>query len=178
MSDDMQFDGKGFTMNEKDVLISWLNDAYGMEKALVQILEHQVKDAKEYPEVEARLQLHLDETRSHAQLVQSSIERLGGHTSTIKSGIASLFGQVQAVSTGPAKDELVKNSLADFAAENFEIASYRSLIAAADEVNDQETVTMCQQILRDEEAMAQWLDRNIPVLTQATMRAMAGTPVG
>src|SRR5947209_7872816 len=164
-------------MSEKDVVISWLNDAYGMEKALVQILEHQVKDAKEYPEVQTRLQQHLDETRSHAELVQSAIERLGGHTSTIKSGISSLFGQMQALSTGPAKDELVKNSLADFAAEHFEIASYRSLISAASEVNDQETVTVCRQILRDEEAMAEWLDRNIPVLTQATMRAMAGSPV-
>jgi ferritin-like metal-binding protein YciE len=164
-------------MNEKDVVISWLNDAYGMEKALVQILEHQVKDAKDYPEAETRLQQHLEQTRSHAELVQSAIERLGGHTSTIKSGISSLFGQMQALSTGPAKDELVKNSLADFAAENFEIASYRSLISAATEVNDQETVTVCQQILRDEEAMAQWLERNIPVLTQATMRAMAGSPV-
>lgn len=165
-------------MNEKDVVISWLNDAYGMEKALIQILEHQVKDAKDYPEVQNRLQQHLDETRSHAELVQSSIERLGGHTSTIKSGISSLFGQMQAVSTGPARDELVKNSLADFAAENFEIASYRSLIVAATELNDQETVTVCRQILRDEEAMAEWLNRNIPVLTQTTMRAMAGAPVG
>jgi ferritin-like metal-binding protein YciE len=164
-------------MNEKDVVISWLNDAYCMEKALVQILEHQVKAAKDYPEIETRLQQHLEETRSHAELMQSAIVRLGGHTSSIKSRVSSLFGQMQALSTGAAQDEMVKDSLADFAAENFEIASYRSLISAATEVNDQETVTVCRQILRDEEAMAQWLDRNIPVLTQATMRAMAGSPV-
>jgi ferritin-like metal-binding protein YciE len=164
-------------MTENDVLISWLNDAHSMEKALVQILEHQVKDAKDYPEVEARLQQHLEETQRHAEMVESCITRLGGSTSTLKTGMASLFGQIQALSTGMAQDELVKNSLADFAAENFEIASYRSLIAAATELNDQETVSVCTQILGEDEAMAAWLDRNIPVLTQATMRAMAGEPV-
>jgi len=42
-------------MTGKDLLIAWLNDAHGMEIALVEILEHQIKDAKDYPQVQVKL---------------------------------------------------------------------------------------------------------------------------
>jgi ferritin-like metal-binding protein YciE len=88
--------------------------------------------------------------------------------------MSSLFGQMQALSTGPAQDEMVKNALADFAAENFEVASYRSLIAAAQDLGDQQTASVCQQILQEDEAMARWIEQSLPVVVQDTMRRMAG----
>lgn len=165
-------------MNPNDLLVAWLNDAYGMENALVQILEHQVKDAQELPEVQSRIQLHLEQTRQHAEMVKSCVERLGGSTSSLKSGLASLFGQMQALSTGAAQDEMVKNALADFAAENFEVASYTALITAAQEIGDMQTVTVCQQILQQDQEMAQWLAQNLPNLVRDTMRTMAAAQAG
>src|SRR5258708_39566058 len=133
-------------MTGKDQFIAWLNDAYGMENALIEILQHQIKDAKDYPHVQPRLEQHLEQTRGHAQMVKQCIERLGGKTSTVKTGMAKLFGQIQALSTGPAKDEMLKNALADYAAENFEVASYTPLIIAAQELGEQQTATLCEQI--------------------------------
>src|SRR5947199_10819816 len=159
-------------MTGKDLVIAWLNDAHGMENALVQILEHQIKDAKDYPQVQAKLQQHLEQTRRHAELVKGCVENLGGKTSTMKTGMATLFGQMQAVSTGPAKDEMVKNALADYAAENFEIASYTALIRAAEDLNDQQTAAVCQQIRQEEEEMARWLQQNLPTLVQQTLKAV------
>ncbi|GCE09967.1 YciE/YciF ferroxidase family protein [Dictyobacter aurantiacus] len=156
-------------MTAKDMLISWLNDAYGMENSLVKILEHQIKDAKDYPEIQTRLQTHLEETRRHADLVKGCVESLGGKTSAVKAGMASLFGQVQAHSTGAAKDELVKNALADYAAENFEVASYTSLISAAQALGEQQVATVCQQILQEDAAMADWLQQNLPTVTQQVL---------
>ena len=156
-------------MTGKDLVIAWLNDAHGMENALVQILEHQVKDAKDYPQVQAKLQQHLEQTRRHAQMVKGCVEALGGKTSAVKSGMASLFGQMQALSTGPAQDEMLKNGLADYAAENFEVASYTSLITAAQELGDQQTASVCQQILREDQEMANWLQQNLPTLTKQTL---------
>jgi ferritin-like metal-binding protein YciE len=144
-----------------------------MENALVQVLEHQVKDAKDYPQIQARIQQHLEQTRRHADLVEGCVKRLGGSTSTLKTGFATLFGQFQALSTGPAEDEMMKNALTDFAAENFEIASYKALIIAAQTVGDQETATVCQQILQDEQEMARWLDENLPMVTQDALRKVA-----
>lgn len=159
-------------MNPNNTIIAWLNDAHAMENALVQILEHQVKDAEQYPDVQAMLQMHLDQTRRHADIVEGCVQRLGGSTSSIKSGFASLFGQMQALSTGAAEDEMVKNALADYAAENFEVASYTSLITAAEQVGDMQTATACRQILAEDQAMADWIVQNLPTLTRMTLGKM------
>ena len=160
-------------MAQKELLTAWLNDAYAMENALVPILENHAKDAKDHPQVQAKIQEHLEKTRRHAELVKSCVERLGERTSGAKTGMATIFGALQSVSTGAAKDELVKNGIADFAAEHFEIASYKALIAAAQEYGDQETVRTCQQILRDEEEMARWLDQQLPMAVMETVRKQA-----
>jgi ferritin-like metal-binding protein YciE len=149
-------------MTGRDLVIAWLNDAHGMETALIQILEHQINDARDHPQVGTKL----EQTRRHAEMVKDCVENLGGHTSAARTGMASLFGQRQALSTGAAKDELVKNALADYAAENFEVACYTALIRAAQELGDQETVGVCQQILQEDQAMADWLQQNLPTLVQ------------
>jgi ferritin-like metal-binding protein YciE len=156
-------------MTGKELFIAWLNDAHSTENALIQILEHQIKDAKDHPQMRAKLEQHLEQTRRHAELVKGRVESLGGSTSAVKAGMAKLFGQMQAISTGPARDELIKNALADYAAENFEIASYTALIHAAQELGDQQTADVCQQILRDEEDMARWIQQNLPALVQQSL---------
>jgi ferritin-like metal-binding protein YciE len=52
--------------------------------------------------------------------------------------------------------------LSDYATEHFEIASYRALIKGAQDLGDDETVRLCQQILREEEDMARFLEQNLP----------------
>jgi ferritin-like metal-binding protein YciE len=156
-------------MTGKDLLISWLNDAHGMENALIQVLEHQSKDTREYPQVQAKIGQHLEQTRRHAELVKSCVESLGSHTSAVKSGIATLFGQMQALSTGPAKDKMIKNALADYAAENFEVASYTALIQAAQELGETQIANVCQQILQEDQEMAHWIQQQLPSLVQQTL---------
>jgi ferritin-like metal-binding protein YciE len=157
-------------MTAKEMLIAWLNDAHGMENALTQILEHQVKDAKDYPQVQAKLEAHLEQTRRHAQMVKDCIQTLGGKTSSVKTGMATVFGQIQALSTGTAQDEILKNALADYAAESFEVACYTSLVHAAKALGEQQTAQVCQQILQEDEEMARWLHQNLPSLTQQTLQ--------
>ena len=52
---------------------------------------------------------------------------------------------------------MIKGSLASYTFEHMEIASYRILIAAAEQLADGETVAVCTENLRQEEAMANWL---------------------
>lgn len=157
-------------MTAKEMLIAWLNDAHGMENALIQVLEHQIKDAKDYPQVQTKLEEHLEETRRHAQIIKNCVQMLGGKTSPVKTGIATLLGQMQAVSTGAAQDEMIKNALVDYAAESFEVASYTALVHAARVMGEQQIAEVCQQILQEDEAMARWLHQNIPLLTQQTLQ--------
>jgi ferritin-like metal-binding protein YciE len=170
---DIKKKGRKKDMTGKDLLIDWLNDAHGMENALIQILEHQIKDASAYPQVRAKLEQHLEQTRNHAELVKNCVETLGGSPSRVKTGMAKLFGQMQAVSTGAAKDEMVKNALADYAAENFEVASYTALIRAAQGLGDQHTASVCQQMLQEDQEMATWLQTNLPTLVQEVLPQVA-----
>ncbi len=152
-------------MTQQDLVLGWLNDAYAMEQSITQVLARHIKDVQDQPEIASRLQQHLDATERHAELVQGCVQRLGGDTSKLKSGMAQVTGAVQGMATSVAKDELVKNALQDYSTEHMEIASYQSLIAAARQLGDTETVSVCEQILRDEEAMQAWLREQIPIIT-------------
>lgn len=160
-------------MAQKDFVVNWLNDAYAMENSLIQVLENQAEDAEGHPEVHNRIQEHIETTRRHADRVEECIKRLGSDTSTLKTGTAKVGGTLQGMSTGAAEDVLVKNVLAGYAGEQFEIASYRSLIAAAEEIDDQETVRACQENLREDEEMARWLEQQIPIVTQEFLHSKA-----
>jgi ferritin-like metal-binding protein YciE len=160
-------------MAQEDTVIAWLNDAHGMETALVQVLEHRVKDAKDYPTIQAKDQQHLEQTRRHAEMVKNCVERLGGSTSSVKTALAGLFGTMQAPMTGAAQDEMVKNCLTDYAAECFEVASYTALITAATEIGDMQTADMCRQILAEDQEMASWLAENLPTVVREQLREMS-----
>ncbi len=59
--------------------------------------------------------------------------------------------------------------LADYASEHFEIACYRSLIAAAEEAGKPQVAEVCSEILEDEEAMADWIEEQIPEVTRLVL---------
>ncbi|MBW3631821.1 MAG: ferritin-like domain-containing protein [Chloroflexi bacterium] len=152
-------------MANKELIITWLNNAHSMEEGIAQVLERHAEDAKDQPQMQARLQQHVEQTRHHAELVKGCLERLGESPSGVKSGMASVMGAVQGMSTKMAEDTPVKNTLHDYGTEHFEIACYTSLMAAAQDLGDQQTMTVCQQILREEEAMAEFLFQQIPPVT-------------
>jgi len=152
-------------MAHNELVIAWLNDAHAMELGIAQVLERHIEEAKDHPAMHAGLQRHLEQTRRHAELVKSCVERMGGETSGLKTGMASVMGTVQGMTTKLAKDELIKNTLHDYGTEHFEIACYTSLIAAAENLGDQETAQVCREILRDDQAMAEFLFQQIPLAT-------------
>jgi ferritin-like metal-binding protein YciE len=69
------------------------------------------------------------------------------------------------MTTKMAQDSLIKNTLHDYGTEHFEMACYTSLMAAAQDLGDQEMASACQQILREEQAMADFLFQQIPSTT-------------
>jgi len=129
-----------------------------MEMALVEVLEHHARDARALPHAEERLRLHANETRQQADRLKEALMRAGGTISTGKALFGDLMGRINAISTELFRDELVKNALTDYAAEHFEIASYKSLISAAEYLNMTDIADICRQNLREEETMALWLD--------------------
>jgi ferritin-like metal-binding protein YciE len=161
------------TTHTHDLVIAWLRDAYAMEKALIPVLENHAKDAARHPQVRQRIEQHATETRHHAELVEQALRQLGEEPSTVKNILSRVIGAAQSVATGVFKDEEVKNALSDYAAENFEIASYRALIEAAQNLNRPELVQTFQQILREEEAMARFLEQNLSTTVRDALAVAA-----
>lgn len=150
-------------------LIAWLNDAYFMEQSLAKVLENHADDAKDLPDVREKDLQHLYETRRHAEQIERCLGFLGETPSTMKGMMGTVMGKVQGVATGMFGDEIMKNFLSDYAMEHFEIACYRSLIAASEEAGRPEIAQICREILREEEAMAQWLAERIPDVAKMTV---------
>ncbi len=156
-------------MNDRDLYLSWLNDAYAMEKNVEEVLEDHSSQAKDFPDIQGKIDEHLQVTRSQADRVKQCIERNGGKVSSVKSGMANLMGSLTGKTTSMAKDRIVKNALADYAAENFEIASYTAIVDAANTLGDTQTAQVCQGIIQEEMNMAQWLSQNLPKVSNMVL---------
>jgi ferritin-like metal-binding protein YciE len=65
-----------------------------------------------------------------------------------------------------ARDERVKDYLAAYGSEYFEVACYKSLIAGARAAGEEEIVPLLEQNLKEDIAMAEWLDMNIDAITR------------
>lgn len=148
-------------------LLQWLRDAHAAEEQAETMLNGMASRIENYPELKARVEQHVKESQRHAELVSQCIERRDGGTSLAKDAGAKVLAMGQALSGMFAGDEVLKGSIASYAFEAMEIASYRILISTAREIGDQETARVCEEILRDEEAMADWLQRNLDALTHA-----------
>ncbi len=157
-------------MADQKLLVAWLNDAYALENGIVSALESQVDLAADHPAVQAGIQRHLEATKGHAETVKSCLEQLGESPSAIKTGMASVGTKVQSLVMGAAKDDLVKSALNDYATEHLEIASYQALIISAEEIGQTSIAQACQGILRDEEAMASWLEEQMPIIVREAVQ--------
>lgn len=155
---------------ERQQLIAWLNDAHAMELSLAKVLENHAKDADRLPDIRTRDEEHLAETREHARKLERCLEHLGAEKpSAMKNAIGTVMGKMQGAMSGPFGDEIMKNALSDYAAEHMEIACYRSLIIAAEEIGEVQVARICNEILADEESMAQWLEQKLPEITRMSL---------
>jgi ferritin-like metal-binding protein YciE len=89
------------------------------------------------------------------------------------------MGNVAAALHAPATDEVLKNTFANFAFEHQEIAAYTSLIAMAEAVGDTQAVPLLRQSLGEEQAMADWIEKQIvPTTTRFIELTRAGQRAG
>lgn len=160
-------------MEQKQQIVTWLRDAHAMEQAQENVLQSQIREARDMPEMEERLQQHLTETRGHRERVAAALSLLGESPSSVKSIAGGFMGMVEGMSTAMFRDMLVKNLIADYAMEHFEIACYRTLRVAANEAGFTDIATTCEEILKEETAMAEWLEEQIPDITRAHLNAPA-----
>ncbi|RXR00865.1 ferritin-like domain-containing protein [Pseudoxanthomonas composti] len=147
-------------------LKDWLRDAHAMEQQAESMLKAQAARLEHYPRLKARIEEHLQETQAQKALLEGCFERLDISPSTIKDALGKVAAIGQALGGSVNSDEVVKGVIASYVFENLEIASYTSLKAAAQAVGDSAVAQVCDQILPQEQAMADWLRQYIPEVTE------------
>lgn len=155
------------TTSANDHLNDWLRDAHAMEQQAEKMLTAQAERLEHYPALRARIVEHIDETRWQRSQLEGCLARRGTDNSVVKDLGGKLMALGQAIGGMTASDEVVKGAMAGYVFENIEIATYTTLIAAAQAVGDTATQSACEQIIVQERAMAAWLLEHLPQVTQA-----------
>jgi len=149
----------------REVFTTGLRNAHAMEKQALSIMEPQVSRMESYPEIARRLEEHIRETHGQIERLDSILHDLGDSSSGLKDVALSVVGSMAAVGHAVAGDEVLKNSLANFAFENYEFAAYSSLVTLADAGGYATAKPALQQSLGEEQAMARWLESHLPEVT-------------
>jgi ferritin-like metal-binding protein YciE len=153
------------TASGANQLVAWLDDAYAMESGLIPILQnHAAHFGDRMPQAARRLEQHIVETQQHAQRLQECLRLLGAAPSSVKSTLSSVIGSLEGATTALFRDQLVKDALADYASEQFEVGCYTALVSAATELGFDDVARLCKQNLEEDRAMAAWVLQQLPVV--------------
>jgi ferritin-like metal-binding protein YciE len=143
-------------------LNQWLRDAHAMEEQAEQMLSAEAGRIKNYPELSAGIERHLAETKTQRERLERCLERRGTSSSGLKDAAMKFTAMMQGLSGTVASDEVAKGAMASYTFEHYEISAYRMLVAAAELAGDTETARVCEEICREEEAMAAQLKELLP----------------
>ena len=174
-------------------LVQYLNEAYGKEKERETALQVHIgmTSAGNYKK---RLQQHLAETKGHARALERRIKKVGGTAQVIpinapapiarpiakgaaaaldlgNRAVAGARGRIHTLRGTGKQEKMLKNAKSEYANEHEQIATYTAIEALAQVLSDSETARLARSIRREEERMAQFLERLIPTLTEAVTHA-------
>ena len=150
----------------RSVYITGLRNAHALEHQALGVIDRQLDRLENFPEVAERLRLHRRETEQQIVRLDEVLDGLKEKPSAVKDMGLNMMGNMAALGHAMAEDEILKNAFANCALENFEIASYKSLLIMADESGEPAGMTALQQSLGEEQAMAQWCDESIELITR------------
>ncbi|MBI0537521.1 ferritin-like domain-containing protein [Roseomonas sp. KE2513] len=163
----------------QSLYVTGLVNARALETQAIELLSRQVERLENYPEMEAALRQHIKESEAQRERLDEILSSMGESNSSIKDFVTGLMGNMAALAHAPMQDEVLKNHMANYAFEHFEIASYKSLLVFADMVGDTRSPTALTQSLREEERMAQWVADNLePTVRTFATRAAQGQKAG
>lgn len=152
----------------RDLLIAWLNDAYAMERAHVQSLNRYLKSFEDYLEIRTEIRSHLADTEEMVGDLEDAITVLGGKVLRLPFKDTNL---IPTESTGMYHDELVKQLLAMYTAEQFGYISYLALAEAANTIEEDEVADLCERAADNKRIMADWTEEQLPTVVTTCINA-------
>lgn len=158
-------------------LSQYLIEAYGKEKELEVALAAHIGMTTRAP-YKKRLKEHLKETKSHAKQLERRIKKVNGNAAALTAKASSQATKLMAGAKGPLHamrgnsetEKMLKNAKTEYFNEHEEIANYTAIEVLATQLDDEETAKVARAIRRDEERMAKFLEKQIPVLTRQMIK--------
>ncbi len=117
-------------MNYTEHYHDWLRDAHAMEKQAESMLESMASRIENYPDIKARIEQHISETKHQITMLEEVLDRNGISRSVLKDSMSKMAAMGQSIGGMFPSDEIVKGSISGYVFEQFEIACYTSLLAA------------------------------------------------
>lgn len=155
------------------VFVVGLRNAHALEHQALALMDRQIDHLSHYPEVAQRLKAHRVETEGQIERLDEILQSLDEKASAVKDTALGLVGNLAALGHVLAPDEILKNSFANFAFENFEVASYKSLITVAETGGFGSALPLLQRTLDEELAMARFCDESLPAITRKYLELRA-----
>ena len=114
-----------------ETFITGVKNAHAVELQALQIMHRQIERLENYPELLASLRRHSTETEQQRDRLETILSAYDESPSALKEGVLGFVGNVVALGHVPTSDEVLKNTFANHAFENYEIAVYDSLLVMA-----------------------------------------------
>lgn len=150
----------------RNIFVTALQNAHALEKQALELMSRQVERFEHYPEMSQLLKTHIRETEGQIGRLDEMLHTFGEDRSLLKDMATQIMGNMAAMAHMPMADEVLKNTFANHAFENFEIASYTSLITMAEAAGHAQFIPALQETLREEERMARMVFDQITPITQ------------
>jgi ferritin-like metal-binding protein YciE len=155
------------TVNEQ--LIKHLDEAHAMEQNVMRMLDGMISTTDD-PDILRELEHHKVETEGHADRMKSRLQAHGGSISTVKQ-VGGIVGALAKMPLDMVRgDKAGRNARDGFATEHMEIASYELLKRVAQRAGDEETVRACDEIIAQEQAMADTIAANWDKFAELSLR--------
>jgi ferritin-like metal-binding protein YciE len=149
--------------NMKDLLVHELGDLLYAEQLILKMLGTLTREVQN-PEMLARVQEHIGETEEQIERLRRAFESVGEKAKAEKCDAA--IGLKEEHDSFKKEEKPSKAMLEAFdlgsslRVEHYEIAGYRSAIAVATALGERECVALLTESLREEEAMATFIERS------------------
>jgi ferritin-like metal-binding protein YciE len=163
----------------RDLLVTGLRNAHGMEAQARELLGRQCDRLGDYPAVQTRLRQHLAETVQQLHRLEQCLAACGETASALRDTLMSALANLTAIGHAVADDEILKNSFANQAFEHYEIAAYKSLLVLCEQAGMSGLQEPLRQSLAEEQRMAAWLDDHVEEVTLSYLaKRSAGARTG
>jgi ferritin-like metal-binding protein YciE len=160
-------------------LIEHFNEMLSAENAGIDYLQTRI-DQTPLQSAKQRMQQHLGEARAQQDRLRQLITKLGGEptdskadlpilkppsTSMIKKTVKDTVKSMTGGTDNPVPEEMeLMRTKQDLIIEKAEIVAYDMLIQIVQRSNFEDAIPVLKQTLQEEEAMADWIKTNTPVM--------------